>query len=72
MLGYWKEPEKTRECIDPAGWYNTGDLGTMDEKGFLKIEGRTKELIIVGGENVHPREVEELLHTHPEIANVYV
>lgn len=72
MLGYWKEPEKTAECIDRAGWYNTGDLGSMDENGFLKIHGRTKELIIVGGENVHPLEVEELLHTHPDIANVYV
>lgn len=72
MIGYWKEPEKTNEAIDHAGWYSTGDLGVMDEEGFVKIIGRTKELIIVGGENVYPREIEELLHTHPSIMDAHV
>ncbi|KAI2798943.1 Acyl-CoA synthetase member 2 mitochondrial [Blomia tropicalis] len=72
MLGYWKDPVKTKEVLDSAGWYNTGDLGTMDEDGFLKIVGRTKEMIIVGGENVYPRELEEILHTHPAISDVHV
>ncbi|KAI7697236.1 Acyl-CoA synthetase family member 2 [Sarcoptes scabiei] len=72
MLGYWRDPEKTKEVIDDGRWYNTGDLGVMDEKGLIKIIGRTKELIIVGGENVYPREIEEILYTHPaiEIVNV--
>src|SRR5699024_10601401 len=72
MLGYWKDPEKTRESIDPSGWYHTGDLGSMDEDGYLKIVGRTKEMIIVGGENVYPREIEELLHTFPGVLDAYV
>ena len=72
MLGYWKDPVKTAEAIDLSGWYNTGDLGVMDEEGFIKIIGRTKELIIVGGENVYPREIEELLHTHPAIFDAHV
>ena len=72
MIGYWKDPVKTAEAIDHAGWYNTGDLGVMDEEGFLKIIGRTKEMIIVGGENVYPREIEELLHTHPAILDAHV
>ncbi|XP_027204187.2 LOW QUALITY PROTEIN: putative acyl-CoA synthetase YngI [Dermatophagoides pteronyssinus] len=71
MIGYWKEPEKTAKVLQ-NGWYNTEDLGTMDERGYIKIVGRSKELIIVGGENVYPREIEEVLHMLPsiEIASV--
>lgn len=72
MIGYWKDPVKTKEAIDGAGWYSTGDLGTMDKEGYLRIVGRSKEMIIVGGENVYPREIEELLHTHPGILDAYV
>lgn len=72
MIGYWKDPVKTKEAIDGAGWYSTGDLATMDEEGYLRIVGRSKEMIIVGGENVYPREIEELLHTHPGILDAYV
>ncbi|XP_027204182.2 putative acyl-CoA synthetase YngI [Dermatophagoides pteronyssinus] len=72
MSGYWSEPEKTKESIDEAHWYNTGDLAVMTEKGLIKIIGRTKELIIVGGENVYPREIEEILYTHPAVETVNV
>jgi len=72
MLGYWDEQEKTDAAIDRAGWMHTGDLATMDEKGYLKIVGRSKDMIIRGGENVYPREIEEFLHTHPDIADVQV
>ena len=61
MLGYWREPEKTTEAIDGAGWMHTGDLATMDEQGYVNIVGRLKDMIIRGGENVYPREVEEFL-----------
>lgn len=66
MKGYWKDPEKTAEVIK-NGWYHTGDIGTMDKEGYIKVVGRLKELIIRGGANVYPREVEELLHQHPNI-----
>jgi malonyl-CoA/methylmalonyl-CoA synthetase len=59
--GYWGNPEATAEAFDPDGWFRTGDLGSFDDRGYLRIEGRSKELIITGGYNVHPREVEELL-----------
>ena len=72
MLGYWDEPEKTAEAIDGAGWMHTGDLATMDAGGYVRIVGRSKDMIIRGGENVYPREVEEFLYTHPAIADVQV
>jgi len=72
MLGYWNDPEKTREAIDTAGWMHTGDLATMDEEGYIKIVGRIKDLIIRGGENIYPREIEEFLYTNPKIQDVQV
>jgi fatty-acyl-CoA synthase len=72
MLGYWEEPEKTREAIDAARWMHTGDLAVMDEAGYLNIVGRIKDMVIRGGENVYPREVEEFLYTHAEIEDVQV
>ncbi|MEU1803124.1 AMP-binding protein [Streptomyces sp. NPDC019937] len=72
MLGYWEEPELTAEAIDRAGWMHTGDLAVMDDDGYVQIVGRIKDMIIRGGENVYPREIEEFLHTHPKIADVQV
>jgi fatty-acyl-CoA synthase len=72
MLGYWDEAEKTAEAIDVAGWMHTGDLATMDDAGYLNIVGRIKDLVIRGGENVYPREIEEFLYTHPDVADVQV
>ncbi len=72
MLGYWNEPERTAEAIDAARWMHTGDLAVMDEAGYLNIVGRIKDMVIRGGENVYPREVEEFLYAHPEIENVQV
>jgi len=72
MLGYWNDEEQTRETIDDARWLHSGDLGIMDEEGYLRIVGRIKDMIIRGGENVYPREVEEFLYTHPAIAEVQV
>jgi fatty-acyl-CoA synthase len=72
MLGYWDEPAKTAEAIDPARWMHTGDLATMDDDGYLSIVGRIKDLVIRGGENIYPREVEEFLYGHPDIADVSV
>jgi fatty-acyl-CoA synthase len=72
MLGYWDEPEKTREAIDPAGWMHTGDLATMDADGYCRIVGRIKDMVIRGGENVYPREIEEFLYGHPAVADVQV
>jgi fatty-acyl-CoA synthase len=72
MLGYWEEPERTAEAIDGAGWMHTGDLATMDEAGYLNIVGRIKDMVIRGGENVYPREIEEFLYTHPDVADVQV
>jgi len=72
MLGYWQEPEKTAEAIDPAGWMHTGDLATMDADGYVNIVGRIKDMIIRGGENVYPREIEEFLYGHPDIQDVQV
>ena len=70
--GYWRNPEATAEAFDADGWFRTGDLGGLDERGYLRIEGRSKELIITGGYNVHPREVEELLLEHPGVAEAAV
>jgi fatty-acyl-CoA synthase len=72
MLGYWNEPEKTAEAIDAARWMHTGDLAVMDAAGYLNIVGRIKDMIIRGGENVYPREIEEFLYTHPAIEDVQV
>ena len=72
MLGYWEEPDKTAEAIDRARWMHTGDLATMDDDGYVSIVGRIKDLVIRGGENIYPREVEEFLYTHPAIADVQV
>jgi fatty-acyl-CoA synthase len=72
MLGYWEEPEKTADAIDRARWMHTGDLAQMDDEGYLKIVGRIKDMVIRGGENVYPREIEEFLMSHPDIADVQV
>ena len=72
MLRYWDNPEKTAEAIDSSGWMHTGDLATMDGDGYLNIVGRIKDMIIRGGENVYPREIEEFLYTHPAVADVQV
>jgi len=72
MLGYWNDPEQTAQAIDAAGWMHTGDLATIDPDGYVNIVGRSKDLIIRGGENVYPREVEEFLYTHPGIIDVQV
>ena len=72
MTGYFDNPEATSEAIDAEGWLHTGDLGSMDERGYCRIEGRLKEMIIRGGENIYPREIEHLLHTHPRVADVAV
>jgi fatty-acyl-CoA synthase len=72
MRGYWNNDEATRLAIDPAHWMHTGDLATMDADGYVNIVGRIKDMIIRGGENIYPREVEEFLYTHPDIADVQV
>ncbi len=72
MLGYWNEPEKTAESIDAGRWMHTGDLAMMREDGYVEIVGRIKDMIIRGGENIYPREIEEFLYTHPKIADVQV
>jgi fatty-acyl-CoA synthase len=72
MLGYWDEREKTAEAIDSAGWMHTGDLATMDEDGYCNIVGRIKDMVIRGGENVYPREIEEFLFRHPAIEAVQI
>ncbi len=72
MLGYWDQPERTAEAIDAARWMHTGDLATMDADGYVNIVGRIKDLVIRGGENVYPRELEEFLYGHPDIADVSV
>jgi fatty-acyl-CoA synthase len=72
MLGYWGEPERTDEAIDGAGWMHTGDLATMDGDGYLNIVGRIKDMVIRGGENVYPREIEEFLYTHPDVIGAAV
>ncbi|MCY7395143.1 MAG: AMP-binding protein [Nocardioides sp.] len=72
MLGYWEDPEKTSEAIDAEGWMHTGDLAEMREDGYCNIVGRIKDMVIRGGENVYPREVEEFLYAHPDIEDVQV
>jgi fatty-acyl-CoA synthase len=72
MLGYWDEPAKTAESIDAARWMHTGDLAVMDQAGYLNIVGRIKDMVIRGGENIYPREVEEFLYSHPAIEDIAV
>ncbi|MNO91765.1 Long-chain-fatty-acid--CoA ligase [compost metagenome] len=72
MLGYWNNPQATSEAISPARWMLTGDLAVMDERGNVRIVGRSKDMIIRGGENIYPREIEEFLFTHPAVADVQV
>ncbi|WP_322778516.1 AMP-binding protein [Frankia sp. Cas4] len=72
MLGYWDEPDKTAEAVDVARWMHTGDLATMNAEGYVNIVGRIKDMVIRGGENIYPREIEEYLYTHPDIADVQV
>ncbi len=72
MLGYWNDPERTAEAVDGDGWMHTGDQATMDADGYVNIVGRIKDMIIRGGENIYPREIEEFLYTHPDIVEVQV
>jgi fatty-acyl-CoA synthase len=72
MLGYWNEPDKTADAIDASRWMHTGDIAIMDTDGYVNIVGRIKDLVIRGGENVYPREVEEFLYAHPAVADVQV
>jgi fatty-acyl-CoA synthase len=69
MAGYWNEPDRTAEAVDADGWMHTGDLAVIDECGYIQITGRIKDLIVRGGENIAPREIEEFLHTHPDIVD---
>jgi fatty-acyl-CoA synthase len=72
MLGYWAEPERTAEVLDASRWMHTGDLAVMRPDGYLSVVGRIKDMIIRGGENIYPREIEEFLYTHPKVSDVQV
>ena len=72
MKGYWDQPDKTAEAIDADGWMHTGDLARMDQDGYVVVEGRIKDLVIRGGENIYPREIEEFLYQHPDVQDVQV
>jgi fatty-acyl-CoA synthase len=72
MQGYWKQPDKTAEAVDADGWMHTGDLGVMDADGYLSVTGRLKDMVIRGGENLYPREIEEFLYTHPDVLDAQV
>jgi fatty-acyl-CoA synthase len=72
MIGYWEQPQKTAEAIDEDGWMHTGDLAVIRADGYANIVGRIKDMVIRGGENIYPREIEEFLYTHPDIADVQV
>uniref|UniRef100_A0A8C5CAP4 Medium-chain acyl-CoA ligase ACSF2, mitochondrial n=1 Tax=Gadus morhua TaxID=8049 RepID=A0A8C5CAP4_GADMO len=72
MLGYWNDEDKTRECISPDGWYKTGDIASLDGYSYCRIEGRIKDMIIRGGENIYPAEIEQFLHTHPKVMDAQV
>jgi fatty-acyl-CoA synthase len=72
MLGYWNDPARTAEAVDAEGWMHTGDLGTIDERGYANIVGRIKDMVIRGGENIYPREIEEFLYSHPKVADVQI
>jgi fatty-acyl-CoA synthase len=72
MIGYWDDAEKTAEAIDDAGWMHTGDIGVVDDEGYGNIVGRIKDMVIRGGENLYPREIEEFLYRHPKVVDVQV
>lgn len=72
MKGYWDQPEKTREVLDDEGWLRTGDIARMDEYGYVQVTGRMKDMVIRGGENIYPREIEEFLHTHPDVLDAQI
>lgn len=72
MLGYWNNDKATADAIDKARWMHTGDLATMDNEGYINIVGRIKDMILRGGENIYPREIEEFLYTHQSVADVQV
>jgi fatty-acyl-CoA synthase len=72
MLGYWEQPDKTAEVIDRARWMHSGDVGVMDDEGYINITGRIKDMVIRGGENIYPREIEEFLYTHPDVVDAQV
>jgi fatty-acyl-CoA synthase len=72
MSGYWNDPERTAQAVDRQRWMHTGDLATMDEQGYVRVVGRIKDMVIRGGENIYPREIEEFLYTHPSVADVQV
>ena len=72
MTGYWNDPERTAAAIDADGWMHTGDLGVMADDGYVNIVGRIKDMVIRGGENIYPREIEEFLYTHPDVEDVQV
>jgi fatty-acyl-CoA synthase len=72
MLGYWNDPQRSAEAVDSEGWMHTGDLATLDEAGYCNIVGRIKDMVIRGGENIYPREIEEFLYRHPAISDVQV
>jgi fatty-acyl-CoA synthase len=72
MLGYWDEPEKTADALDASGWMHTGDLAVIDQEGYCNIVGRIKDMVIRGGENLYPREIEEFLYRHPKIQDVQI
>jgi fatty-acyl-CoA synthase len=72
MHGFWGDAERTAEAIDPRGWIHSGDLAVMDSDGYVRITGRAKDMIIRGGENIYPREIEEFLHRHPQIQEAQV
>ena len=72
MRGYWNDPDKTADAVDPEGWMHTGDLAAMDDGGYVRIEGRIKDMVIRGGENISPREIEEFLYRHPAVRDVQV
>src|SRR5262245_50073954 len=72
MLGYWNDPEATANAIDAGRWMHTGDLATMDDEGYVNIVGRAKDMIIRGGENIYPREIEEFLYGHPKVRDVQI
>ena len=72
MIGYWGDPKKTQESIDDKGWMHSGDLAILDEEGYLEVVGRVKDVIIRGGENIFPKEIEDFLMTHPKILDVQI
>ena len=72
MRGYWNDPRRTADSIDPGGWMHSGDLATMDDEGYVRVVGRIKDMVIRRGENIYPREIEEFLYTHPDVADVQV